>query len=71
MAESKGKIRVVIDTDLCVGSAMCVATDNKRFAIGPDGKATYFAETVDVELAEEAAELCPMSAIRLESEDST
>ena len=71
MPQSKGKIRVVIDSDLCVGSEMCVATDNKRFAIGPDGKATFLSETVDIDLAEEAADLCPMSAIRLESEDGT
>jgi ferredoxin len=69
MSSSKGKFRVVIDRDLCVGSGLCVATDGRRFAIGPDGKAEYSSETVDVGLAEEAAELCPQAAIRLISED--
>jgi ferredoxin len=69
MSPEKAKLRVVIDRDLCVGSGLCVATDNQRFAIGPDGKAEYSSETVDVDLAEEAAELCPQAAIRLISED--
>jgi len=71
MSPSKGKFRVVIDRDLCVGSGLCVATDSQRFAIGPDGKAEYSSQTVDIDLAEEAVELCPQSAIRLESEDDT
>jgi ferredoxin len=71
MSPNKGKFRVVIDRDLCVGSGLCVATDSQRFAIGPDGKAEYSSETVDIGLAEEAVELCPQSAIRLESEDDT
>lgn len=71
MASIKGKFRVVIDRDLCVGSGLCVATDSKRFAIGADGKAEYSSETVDFGLAEEAVELCPQSAIRLEFENGT
>ena len=45
--------------------------NEKRDHFGPDGKAEYSSETVDVGLAEEAVELCPQSAIRLESEDGT
>jgi ferredoxin len=71
MTSSNAKFRVVIDRELCVGSGLCVATDSRRFAIGPDGKAEYSSETVDVDLAEEAAELCPQSAISLLSEDGT
>jgi ferredoxin len=71
MSPSKAKFRVVIDRDLCVGSGLCVATDSRRFAIGPDGKAEYSSETVDVGLAEEAVELCPQAAISLESGDGT
>jgi ferredoxin len=36
-----------------------------------DGKAEYSSETVDVDLAEEAAELCPQAAISLVSGDGT
>jgi len=71
MSSRKAKFHVVIDRDLCVGSGLCVATDSRRFATGPDGKAEYSSETVDVDLAEEAAELCPQAAIRLESGDGT
>ena len=71
MSSGKGKFRVVIDRDLCVGSGLCVATDSQRFVIRPDGKAEYVSQTVDIGLAEEAVELCPQAAIRLESEDDT
>ena len=71
MSLNRGKFRVVIDRDLCVGSGLCVATDRQRFVIGPDGKAKYISQTVDADLAEEAVELCPQAAIRLESEDGT
>ena len=71
MSLNQRKFRVVIDRDLCVGSGLCVATDSRRFAIGPDGKAQYSSETADADLAEEAAELCPQAAIRLESADDT
>jgi ferredoxin len=69
MSPNQDKFHVVIDRDLCVGSGLCVATDSRRFAIGSDGKPEYCSETVDVDLAEEAAELCPQAAIRLESGD--
>jgi ferredoxin len=71
MSADPGKFRVVIDRKLCVGSGLCVATDSQRFAIGTDGKAEYSAEAVDVDLVEEAAELCPQAAITLESGDGT
>lgn len=69
MTSSNARVRVVIDRDLCVGSRLCVATDSRSFAIGVDGK--YSSETVDVDLAEEAAELCPQAAISLVSEGGT
>ena len=71
MTSSNARFRVVIDHDLCVGSGLCVATDSRSFAIGVDGKAEYSSEAVDVDLAEEAAELCPQAAISLVSEDGT
>ena len=69
MAARERLVRVVIDPDRCVGSALCVGTDPERFQIGPDGKARYVACTFDADLAEDAAELCPQSAITLEYED--
>jgi ferredoxin len=71
MSPNQRKFRVVIDRDLCVGSGLCVATDSRHFTIGSDGKAEYCSEIVDLDLAEEAAELCPQAAISLVSEDST
>jgi ferredoxin len=69
MAGHERLVRVTIDPDRCVGSALCVGTDPERFRIGPDGKAHYIAETFDEALAEDAAELCPQSAITLSYED--
>lgn len=62
-------VRAVVDPDLCVGSGLCVGTDPVRFEIGTDGKARYVGTTVDAGLAEDAAELCPQSAINLSYED--
>jgi ferredoxin len=69
MTERERLVRVVIDPDRCVGSALCVGTDPERFQIGPDGKARYSATDFAAALAEDAAELCPQSAITLEYED--
>ena len=46
-------------------------TDPQRFALGPDGKAQYVGANLDADLAEDAAELCPQSAITLDYEDET
>jgi ferredoxin len=69
MAARERLVRVVIDPDLCVGSGLCVTTDPERFQIGPEGKARYAATNFDADLAEDAAELCPQSAITLVYED--
>ena len=58
-------VRVVVDRDLCVGAGICVATHPARFAMQASGQAAYVAEEIDEAAAVEAAELCPMSAIRL------
>jgi ferredoxin len=71
MGAGRRLIRVVIDPDRCVGSALCVGTDPQRFALGPEGKAQHVGTDFDADLAEEAAELCPQSAIALEYEDET
>lgn len=71
MGAQKRLVRVIIDPDRCVGSALCVGTDPQRFALGPDGKAQYVGTDFDADLAEDAAELCPQSAITLDYEDDT
>lgn len=71
MSAEKRLVRVRIDPDRCVGSALCVGTDTQRFALGPDGKAQYVGANFDADLAEDAAELCPQSAITLDYEDET
>jgi ferredoxin len=69
MTAGKRLVRVIIDPDRCVGSALCVGTDPQRFAVGPDGKAQYVGANFDTALAEDAAELCPQTAITLDYED--
>ena len=69
MAQRERLVRVIIDPDRCVGSALCVGTDPRRFSIGPDGKARYAGTDFAADLAEDAAELCPQSAITLGYED--
>lgn len=71
MSAGKRLVRVHIDPDRCVGSALCVGTDTQRFALGPDGKAQYVGADFNADVAEDAAELCPQSAITLDYEDET
>lgn len=58
-------IEVVVDHDLCVGAGICIATHPTLFRFGDSGHAAYVGEKIDEAAALEAAELCPMSAIRL------
>lgn len=58
-------IQVVVDHDLCVGAGMCVATHPTLFRFAGSGHSVYVGERLDEAAALEAAELCPMSAIRL------
>ncbi|MPZ83199.1 MAG: hypothetical protein GEV28_23520 [Actinophytocola sp.] len=63
---------IEIDTDSCVGSAMCGSIARGVFALGDDGKATVvdleapadeqIDDTIDRAL-DEAAASCPVSAI--------
>jgi ferredoxin len=64
MAERK-LIRVEVDTNLCVGSGMCVSCNPDLFKIQPDGHAAYVGAELDEPAALDAAELCPVSAINL------
>jgi ferredoxin len=70
MAERK-LIRVEVDASLCVGSGMCVNFNPDQFSIQSDGHAAYVAKELDEMAALDAAELCPVSAIKLVYEDET
>jgi ferredoxin len=62
-------VRVYVDGDLCVGSSMCVSFSPDSFRIQSDGHAAYVADDVDELVALDAAELCPVSAIKLVYEE--
>jgi ferredoxin len=62
-------IRVVVDRDLCVGAGICAGTHPDLFRLKPEGHSEYFSERLDDAAAQEAAELCPVSAISLIYED--
>ena len=63
-------MKAIVDRDLCIGSAMCVATAPDVFDLD-DGGLSYVIdpEAVDEDLLREAAEGCPMQAIVLEDEE--
>ncbi len=58
-------IRIELDPNICVGSGMCCGAAPAMFRMGPDGKAHVDPQALDPETAEDAAELCPVSAISL------
>lgn len=62
-------VRVEVDANLCVGSGTCVNFNPDKFRIQPDGHAAYVAEELDETAALDAAELCPVSAIKLVYEE--
>ena len=64
MAEKK-LVAIRVDTNLCVGSGMCISAYPDKFAFQPDGHAKYIALVLDEAAAREAEELCPVSAISL------
>lgn len=65
---------VHVDPELCVGSAMCVAVSKELFELDDQRQSrprkSHLTEAGDRELAELAAESCPMGAIAISpSED--
>lgn len=67
--QQRKPVRVVIDSNLCVGSSMCVSAHPELFGIQADGHAAYIADAISIEAVLEAEELCPVSAIQLIYED--
>lgn len=61
----KKLVAIRVDSNLCVGSGMCVSTHPDKFTLQPDGHAKYTALVLDEGAAREAEELCPVSAISL------
>ncbi len=59
---------ITIDTDRCIGAAMCVLHAPEVFTQDEDGVVELLpggAEAVDHPLVEEAAQACPVQAIGL------
>ncbi len=65
----KRLVKVEIDHDLCVGSSMCTGIDPEGFKMDGEGHAVYVGDNIDEDLAEEAAGICPVAAIKLIYED--
>jgi len=61
--------RIVVDKDLCIGAASCIAVAGATFELGDGNKAVVIAgggaEAVDDETLILAAESCPTKAILL------
>ena len=65
------KWKIVIDRDLCIGAASCVALAMKTFALDAENKAVVLEGEGDVpETIKLAAESCPTKAIILEDEET-
>jgi len=68
---AKGKVvKVTVDHELCVGSSMCLGIDPKRFELNESDQAVFVGDTIDQDLAREAAEVCPVGAITLVVEEA-
>jgi ferredoxin len=66
----KGKYKVWVDRNLCIGAATCVAVSPKSFQMDSEAKAVIV-RTIDEEELEniiEAAKACPVAAIFIEDE---
>lgn len=65
------KWKIVIDRDLCIGAASCVALAGKTFALDSENKAVVLEGEGDPqELIKLAAESCPTKAIILVDEET-
>ena len=68
--ETKGKYKVWVDRNICIGAATCVAVSPKSFQMDNEAKAVIV-RTIDEEELEniiEAAKACPVAAIFIEDE---
>ena len=62
-------MRAIVDTELCVGCGLCCSTAPELFRMTDGGTAEGYAEVTDACRAdfEEAADSCPVAAIRTEA----
>mgnify|MGYP001153412151 CR=1 FL=1 len=67
----KGKYKVWVDRNLCIGAATCVAVSPKSFQLDNEAKAVIIGTVDDEELENivEAAKACPVAAIFIEDEN--
>ena len=65
------KLRITVDHDVCVGNAMCETFATNTFALN-DNRQSEAAnpEGDSLDLILEAAENCPVSAIRVEDSET-
>lgn len=68
----RNNVLIQIDHEICAGFADCVDLAPDVFALNDDGVAVILdPDAVDADVLQEAAELCPVSAILLFDEDGT
>lgn len=71
-SQATGKnLKIVVNRDLCIGAAPCVAIAGNVFQLDEEGKAIIIdADGADDETIKLAAEACPVRAIFLYKADS-
>ena len=72
------KYKVIYDREACIGAAACAAVDPKNFEMNKDGKADlkggkeekglWLLETDELGELKEAADACPVDAIKVEEQ---
>ncbi len=64
-----GKVKVSIDKDACIACGTCVAICPDNWEMGSDGKAQpKKAEVEEAGCNQQAADSCPVSCIKVETE---
>ncbi len=65
------KLRITVDHDVCVGNAMCETFATNTFALNDNRQSEAVNPEGDsLDLILEAAENCPVSAIRVEDSET-
>ncbi|MFC1749818.1 ferredoxin [Pseudomonadota bacterium] len=64
-------MKIVVDRDLCIGAAPCVAVAGGVFQLDDEGKAIVIdPKGADDETIKLAAQSCPVKAIKLYNEET-
>ncbi len=66
-----GKYTIIVDRDLCIGAASCVAVAPKTFALDNDAKAIILDTAIEdtFENILDGAKSCPVAAIFIKDEN--